>query len=156
MISTSVPDPITVTICNSVLLDPEKILNYNESSFDNDIIEFLSETVKNNFSYHHSDFAFLLPVKSFFLLSERTFHEFKLDLERFMFFCTALHLKKNCISDFKWHLESSQNCYKATFALPEYGDFHAIQMDLYFDPNLRFGRYKGCIKTKPKLKSQQN
>ena len=50
------PEPIIVKICNNVFLDPEKVIYYNKTVFDNDSYNFLLNTMKegNNLLFPRS------------------------------------------------------------------------------------------------------
>ena len=42
------PEPIIVKICNNVFMDPEKVIYYNKTVFDNDSYNFLLNTMKES------------------------------------------------------------------------------------------------------------
>ena len=139
------PDPITITICNNVLFDPFKIENYKNAALNEDFYQFLVQTVRGNFSFDDRNFAVPIKFTYRYLLSSRTFERFKMDIDRFMFFCIISGVTGNCIPQFKWNLQSGQSCYSAIVNFDAYGEFHTMQMYFYFDPKVRFGRYTNKI-----------
>ena len=133
------PDPIVIKICNTVSFDPDKILNYNGSHIDPLSYQFLLQTVHKNLSYDDRKFVIYFPLMTYFLLSNKTFAQFSLDRESFIFGC---HLIVNdCLNHFQWFLQPEGICYKQEVSLKGYGVFNMLLMKMYFDPLLKFGKY---------------
>ena len=137
-----VPDPVVIKLCHSVLFDPAKIQDYNNSNLDQDTYNFLQQSVKNNVSYDDREFVSAFPANSLFLLSSETFYDLRLEPKQFIISCGNWCLyNDSCIESFKWHLLPSEPCYQATISLAEYGNLFFVNMLFYLDPRLSFGKY---------------
>ena len=133
------PDPIVIKICNTVSFDPDKILDYNRTQIDPLSYQFLLQTVHKNLSYDERKFVIPFPITKYFLLSNKTFAQFSLDRESFIFGCHLI--VKDCLNHFKWFLQPEGVCYRQKVSLQGYGVFNMIHMKMYFDPHLKFGKY---------------
>ena len=137
-----IPDPVRVKICNTVFLDPQKILNYNGiPTVSSEQYNFLLQAVLKNYSYDDSDFVSDYELYQQLILSNRTFNYFKLDKEEFILYCYLPYLEEGCFSNFKWHLEPSGGCFQGDIQLKGYGKDDRFEILFYFDPDISLERY---------------
>ena len=135
------PDPVVVMICNNVLMDYRKILNYKSDKFSYDSYEFLHQAASGNISFNDSLWVLPSLSKNLFLISNRIKQEFKLDLEDFMIGCLVTKTSHDCMHQFKWQPSLYMSCYKATLNLEGYGIYNVLGVSFYFDPLLILGKY---------------
>ena len=135
------PDPVIVKICNSVFLDMEKVLNYNGANISYESYEFLYEAALGNFMFDDSKWVLSTSVNDIFFLSARTIDAFKLDIGKFLGTCYVVGTYKDCIQDFKWHLDIETSCYQAEVDLGGYGRNRALKLGFYFSPDITLGKY---------------
>ena len=136
-----IPDPVRVKICNSVFLDPEKILHYDGADISSDQFNFLYQAAIKNYSFNDRLFVLNSEIRQQLLLSSRTLNKFKLDKEKFMLFCYSRYYFQGCFSNFTWHLETTGGCYQADLQLYAYGLYDLFSIRFYFDPELALERY---------------
>ena len=61
-----ISEPITVTVCSIVFLDPDKILNNNGGAVDGEVLEFFQQTIEGNLSSDDYNFVIELPIRKIF------------------------------------------------------------------------------------------
>ena len=135
------PDPVIIKICNSVFLDAEKIASYNATEFSYDSYEFLDQAVSGNYTFDDSNWVVSTSVNDVFFLSARIMEKFKLDVDRFIGSCYVVGNYKDCIPDFKLHLDGDMVCYQAEIDLGGYGGNRAVKIGFFFDPDIELGKY---------------
>ena len=138
------PEPFVITLCNKIFLDPQKILDYNQSessTFKKEAFEFLYQAAIGNDSFDDTSWVVTTPSRDYFMLSARVADFFKIDLEKFMVTCIAMKNYTDCRSFFRWDTEEYGYCYQATIDPGGYGDYRSLLIGIYFDPNITLGRY---------------
>ena len=135
------PDPVIVKICNSVFLDTQKVLEYNGTEFAYNTYEFLYEAASGNFMFDDSKSVMSTSVNDMFFLSNRIIEEFKLDIDMFVGSCYVVGTYRDCIQDFKWHLDIETSCYQAQIDLGGYGRNRALKLGFFFNPEIQLGKY---------------
>ena len=135
------PAPVIVKICNSVFLDPQKILSYNASEINFATYEFLYHAILGN-QWDDSKVVIPTTLEDFFLLSSRMLETFKLDQEVFMLNCFTVGDYADCLNHFQWFFDAgSSSCYKAEIDMEGYGTYNVLTFGLYFDPSKTLGKY---------------
>ena len=138
------PAPLVISVCNNIFLDPQKILDFNESessTFKKEAFEFLHQAAIGNDSFDDTSWVVPNPSRDYFMLSARVADFFKLDSEKFMINCILMKNYTDCRSFFRWDTEEYGYCYQATIDLGGYGEYRSLLIGLYFDPNITLGRY---------------
>ena len=135
------PDPVMVKICNSVFLDTQKVLNYNGTGFSYDSYEFLYEAASGNHMFDDSNWVLSTTINDMFFLSNQILDEFRLDVDMFLGTCYVVGSYRNCLPDFKWHLDIETSCYQAQIDLGGYGRNRALKLGFLFNPDIQLGKY---------------
>ena len=135
------PAPVVVRICNSVHLDPEKIMNYNGSQIELKTYEFLRHAVAGDDNFDDSSFVLQSVYFDYFIVSHRILETFKLDKDEFLVKCFTVGLNwKECSHQFQWYADkSSASCFKAEIDIGGYGVHNMLSILFYFDPTKTLG-----------------
>ena len=134
------PDPVIVKICNHVFFDEEKIRNYNGTEIDEDLIQFLKQTVSMESTFN-SSWVDSTALSDTFLMPPEVFEFFKLDLSKFLLSCYIPGQRFECSREFKFFPDSDTPCYKAEIQLTGHGINQALTLGFFFDPEIKFGKF---------------
>ena len=132
---------VKVKICNTVFLDPQKILTYNQKEFDLEAYEFLYQAAKGNTAFNDSGWVKTDHMKPVFMISSRVRRQFLREIDQFMVGCHVRETYQSCPALFSYFDESYNPCFEGLINLGGIGLHYAATFFLYYDRKTTMGRY---------------
>ena len=140
----------TITICNNVNFDPEKIKNAENINEDpgRDLLQSINRAigpshVKSN--YEPDPTLLAGNGKSGLVASKRTATLYRLEPESFMFGCVKNGERARCLKEFEISTEPYSVCYKNKEKNNPMGTQSEFSVFLYFSPFVNLGQYTKSI-----------
>ena len=137
---------VKVKICNSVLLDRNKILSYNGADLKFEAYQFLYEASLGNYGFNDTGWVVTENMRNFFSVSSRVTQTFRMDVDQFLLACSlGAYDYSNCSTLLQFYDEPFAPCYQAVVNLKGFGYHHTLGFYMYFDPKMTLGKYTQSI-----------
>ena len=137
----------TVTICNNVNFDPEKIRNAKNMNEDpgRDLLQLINRAIGPSHVQSNYEPDPTLLASNGLVASKRTATSYRLEPESFMFGCVKNGERAKCLSNFEISTEPFSVCYKNKQQNNPRGSQSEFSVFLYFSPSVNLGQFTKSI-----------